>query len=93
MTCLPVPFIPTDSDVIELDAKELSQIDSRVNVGVWKDENGRLTESLASNGGSRKNEAAAGSGTCWGNGTANPVVGYSIAKDTANDRIETAQMR
>ncbi len=83
-----VTYIPTDNDVINLDAKELSQIDSRVNVGIWKDGDGKITDSATGT-----SSAAAGSGTCWGNGTPNPVVGYSIAHDTANDRIETAQMR
>ena len=92
-----VTYIPTSSTVIDMDAKKLMNIDSRVNVGVWKNDNGTIKNSQAATGkdsanNDRTNTATANSGTCWGNGTANPVVGYQYAYDDANDRIETAQM-
>ncbi len=87
-----VTYIPTDSAVADLDAKKQSNLDSRVNVGVWKNA-GVITNSVAADGTTTKNKASADSGTCWGNGTANPVVAYQTAFDDANDRIETAQKK
>lgn len=68
--------VPTESTV--MDAKR------RINVGVWKDDSGLLTESKKGT-----SVAAAGSGTCYGNGTPNAVLGYSIS----DGNVETAQMR
>ena len=83
-----ITYIPTDSDVIDMDAKKEANLDSRVNVGIWKDNNGVLKNSVTGTG-----SATADSGACWGNGTKNPVVGYQTAFDNANDRIETAQKK
>ena len=88
-----ITYIPTDSNVIDMDYKKRNNLDSRVNVGVWKDTNGVIKNSVTAASASSTNAAAAGSGTCWGNGTKNPVVGYQTAFDDANDRIETAQMK
>ena len=56
-----------------------------INIGVWKNKDtGVLKEST--------NETSSGdgsSGKCYGNGTANPVLGYVITDDT----IETAQKK
>ena len=76
-----------------MDYKKRNNLDSRVNVGIWKDTNGVIKNSVTAASASSTNAAAAGSGTCWGNGTKNPVVGYQTAFDDANDRIETAQKK
>ena len=99
-----VTYIPTTSEIDDLDYKRLSNIDNRINVGVWKyidtvsDANATETNPAHQRGQIKKSKTGnssggAGSGTCWGNGTANPMVAYSVLKDTANSRIETAQMQ
>lgn len=87
-----ISYIPTDSTLSDLEQKRMGNYDNRINVAVWKDAEGKVTESLAADGSTRKNEAKTGSGTCWGNGTANPVVSYSITNN-GNDTLETAQMQ
>ncbi|MGP1594779.1 MAG: Ig-like domain repeat protein [Treponema sp.] len=57
-----------------------------INVGVWKD-NGVIK---ASNSGTSSSNRDAG--TVYGNGTANPVLGYAI-KQSMNGYIETAQKK
>ena len=60
----------------------------RINVGVWKTTAGALTKSTTGT------DAAAdkNSGKCYGNGTSNAVLGYSIEVG-AGGNIETAQRR
>lgn len=95
-----VSYIPTKSTISDLDQKKLNNLDNRINVALWKyDANGLITTIQKSKTGT---DATAGenTGKCYGNGTAYPVVGYSImanlasgASDSTNDRIETAQMQ
>ncbi|AEE15827.1 hypothetical protein [Treponema brennaborense] len=59
----------------------------RINVGVWKMSTGVLKNSVTGN-----STSTATSGTCYGNGTANPVLGYAIKTGTTGF-IETAQKR
>ncbi|MBP3743752.1 MAG: hypothetical protein J6J00_12280 [Treponema sp.] len=56
-----------------------------INVGVWKDTSGILKTSIATG----TSSSATDKGTCYGNGTSNPVLGYVITDDT----IETAQKK
>ena len=87
-----VSYIPTTSTISDLDEKRLRKLDNRINVALWKyADDGSLT--TIQNSVTGTSSAASDSGTCWGNGTSNPVVGYSIAKDSTDDRIETAQMQ
>ncbi len=90
-----VSYIPSASNLINLDDKEKTiEADSRVNVGVWKDSSGKRTNSVTATEAGSTNTAKAGSGTCWGNGTANPVAAYQILNtDGVNERIETAQKK
>ena len=94
-----VTYIPTGSEIDDLDYKRLMNVDSRINVGVWKYIDTVTTGDNQHVKGQIKNSttgtpnAAAGSGKFYGNGTANPLVSYSVLKDTANSRIETAQMQ
>ena len=75
-------IIPTPS-IITKDAKR------RINVGVTKDQNGALTESL------KGTDASAGtdSGKCYGNGSKNAILGYGVKFSNTQDYVETAQMR
>ena len=59
----------------------------RINVAVWKTAEGALDTSTEG-----KSEASKGSGKCYGNGTNNGVLGYSIKVGTGGN-IETAQKR
>ena len=93
-----VTVIPTSSKV---------SID-HVNIGAWKDADGKLTYSTtngsapvisedSSNIGKNTFQPGANSdvdsyGTVWGNGTANPVLGYAITQGSSG-YIETAQMK
>ena len=87
-----VSYIPTTRTISDLDEKRLRKLDNRINVALWKyADDGSLTTIQNSVPGT--SSATAATGTCWGNGTNNPVVGYSIAKDSTDDRIETAQMQ
>lgn len=88
-----VSYIPTTSTITDLDQKKLNNLDNRINVALWKyDANGLVTTIQASQTGTNGTPSG-NSGKCYGNGTKNPVVGYSIAKDSTDDRIETAQMQ
>lgn len=67
----------------------------RINVGVWKDENGVIKDST-----STKTEKTPDGDTTTatdavtiGNGTKNPVLGYQIRPTSAQGYIETAQMQ
>ena len=83
-----VSYIPTTRSISDLDKKRLNNLDNRISVALWKDSDGVIKESR-----SGTSSAEAETGVCYGNGTAYPVVGYTIVKDSANDRIETAQMQ
>lgn len=67
--------------------------DDRVNIGLWKRGDGYSTTTGLSGGtvGTWTGPATA-SGTCYGNGTKYPVVGYAIKNGTAG-AIEIAQMK
>ena len=58
-----------------------------VNVGVWKDQDGIIKESVEGTPNTNKTKGAS-----WGNGTANPVLGYAIRVGTTG-HIETAQLK
>lgn len=59
----------------------------RINVALWKDGTGTIKDSV--NGTSNSSTTT---GTCYGNGTNNPVFGYAIKEGTSG-YIETAQIR
>ena len=87
--------MPITSTMPNLDTKRLEKrLDNRINVAVWKktDETANL-KGVLDNSKTGTSSAGTTSGTCWGNGTANPVVAYSIIYDTSNDSIESAQKR
>lgn len=94
-----ISYIPTTSDMEDLDYKKLmTNVDNRINVGVWKTDAGVIRDSKRKDNTNETeyigtSSVAAGDGTFWGNGTENPVVAYSVLKDTANSRIEAAQMQ
>ncbi|MBO4507260.1 MAG: hypothetical protein J5747_01320 [Spirochaetaceae bacterium] len=90
-----VSIIPTESRV---------SID-HVNVGLWKDANGKITWSTTDGkdpdeGGTVGTNSYVGSansenasyGNVWGNGTKNPVLGYAITSGNSG-YVETAQMK
>ena len=83
-------YIPTSSKISDLDQKYLNNLDNRINVALWKDRSGNITDSVYKASNANQND-----GKCYGNGTSNPVVGYSILAEgsTTDDRIETAQMK
>ena len=90
-----VSVIPTESLYSENYAY------SHVNVGVWKDSDGKITNSTRPAEGTQNvdtwvgnNKAVADetNGYFWGNGTNNPVLGYAIKVGTRG-YIETAQMK
>lgn len=60
-----------------------------INIGVWKNENGTIKESSSTTSTLTGTKASDMSGKIYGNGTANPVLGYVITDDT----IETAQKK
>ncbi len=75
-----VACVPTDSAVEQ----------DNINVGVWKDGNGKIKNSTANNAAvyaSANNNV----GICYGNGTQNPVLGYRHSGDSIG-YIETAQL-
>ncbi|MCR4941120.1 MAG: hypothetical protein K5930_13625 [Treponemataceae bacterium] len=71
-----------------------TMVDERINVATWKDKSGLLktNETTKAEISEKTPSAEAGSGTCYGNGSNNPVMGYAIKKSTTGF-IETAQMR
>ncbi|MBO5137176.1 MAG: hypothetical protein J6B81_01570 [Spirochaetaceae bacterium] len=86
-----VSLIPTSSIVPN----------DHINIGVWKDNNGKVINSSTSSSLSRNEPLHNGTtngynstswGYCYGNGTANPVVSYQI-KISTSGFIETAQMK
>ena len=60
-----------------------------INIGVWKDANGTIKKSSSTTSTLTGTKASDMSGKIYGNGTANPVLGYVITDDT----IETAQKK
>ena len=87
--------VPTESNV---EMQSLQHND--INVGLWKD-NGLIVDSNSdkymTGNSSTTNQPNAydsvSNGQIYGNGTANPVLGYAIKIDTKSGAIETAQMR
>jgi hypothetical protein len=69
----------------------------RINVGVWKDADGVLTESVFDNTPAAKTPAGtsteATDAITRGNGTKNAVVAYQIRPSSSEGYIETAQMK
>ena len=59
-----------------------------VGVGVWKNPSGEIKEPVTGT----SNITDAYSGTCYGNGTSNPVLGYVVKSGTSGS-IETAQKK
>ena len=80
-----ISVIPTSSTVPQ----------DHINIGVWKT-NGVLSNSVHNNNsyntGTDSGEKVASYGSIWGNGTANPVLGYAITTGNSGF-IETAQMK
>ena len=83
--------IPTSSKI------DLSDTGNKINVGVWKDSAGIVKNSTATTKIQSvdwvKNYYSTSYGIVGGNGTANPVLGYIIKKDSTSNTIETAQMK
>ena len=79
-------LVPTTSKITKDNNKR------RINVGVWKsdDENSKGKRASSTPGNS---SAASGSGSCYGNGTNNAVLGYGVIHSSTQDYVETAQMR
>ena len=71
-----VAIIPSNSKILE----------DRVNIGLWK------TNGVISNSTTDKSSSSQTSGICYGNGTANPIIGYAIS-GTLSGALETAQMK
>ena len=63
-----------------------------VNVGVWKDASGNLTDSKKPDGTIGSTSSGTSDGTIYGNGTMNPILGYAITQGSGG-YIETAQMK
>lgn len=85
-------YIPTTSTIADLEVKKRNNIDNRINVALWKDANGKQIDSKKTDGTIGDSSANKNNGTIWGNGTAYPVLGYSI-DNGGDDTIETAQMQ
>jgi hypothetical protein len=81
-------IVPTASTVT------LDSANRRINVGVWKDEDGLLTDSKVS-GTNKYTSSYAGTnaGVCYGNGSSNGVLGYGVKYSSSEDYVETAQKR
>lgn len=80
-------YVPTKSSISDLEVKRRNNLDNRINVALWKDGEGKQINSQTGD-----YSATVSSGTIWGNGTAYPVLGYSI-DNGGDDTIETAQMQ
>ena len=83
--------VPTSSKI------DLSDSGNKINVGVWKDSNGVVKNSKPitklQSIDRVKNCYSTSYGIVGGNGTANPILGYIIKKDSTTNTIETAQMK
>ena len=87
-----VSYIPTSSTIGDPDQKRINNLDTRINIALWKyDTNGAVTTIQDSTQGTPS--VSATTGQCYGNGKSYPVVGYSISPTSTDDRIETAQMQ
>ncbi|MBB5219106.1 hypothetical protein DYE49_11260 [Treponema rectale] len=81
-------IVPTISTVTQ------DSSNRRINIGVWKDGDGLLTDSEVS--GANKytaSYAGTGAGICYGNGSSNGVLGYGVKYSSSEDYVETAQKR
>lgn len=77
-----ISIVPTASDLSDA----LNTTD-KVSIGLWKTTTGVIKNSTTG-----ASSASNTSGNCWGNGTAYPVLGYSVVT-TSGTAIETAQMK
>ena len=79
-----ITCIPTTSELVE----------DNINVGVWKGADGKIKESVSAPAGlpAFDEDAARKKGTVYGNGTANPVLGYATTQ-SINGFLETAQKK
>lgn len=77
-----VSFIPTSSSVN----------DDNTNIGFYKSTTAATKDTALAIKSNSTASAGANSGTCNGNGTANPVIAYGI-EDNATGYIETAQLK
>ncbi|MCI5607164.1 MAG: Ig-like domain-containing protein [Spirochaetia bacterium] len=77
-----ISIVPTASDLSDA----LNTTD-KVSIGLWKTTTGVIKNSTTGS-----SSASNTSGNCWGNGTAYPVLGYSVVT-TSGTAIETAQMK
>ena len=77
-----ISIVPTASDLSDA----LNTTD-KVSIGLWK-----TTAGVIKNSTTGSSSASNTSGNCWGNGTAYPVLGYSVVT-TSGTAIETAQMK
>ena len=82
-------------------SKLTTNLTDKMNIGLWKDSDGKIVTSTASNftvtgAGNRKtsddNTSATTNGTIYGNGTANPILGY-VVESVTGTYLETAQMK
>ena len=83
--------VPT-SKVVEMQSNQHNDI----NIGVWKDSSGiRKASSTGTSSvtNSPNSYDSTSNGQIWGNGTANPVLGYAVKKGSSGDTIETAQLK
>ena len=67
-------------------SKKIKQ--DRINVGVWKDNDGNLKNSETGT-----SSADRYYGKCYGNGTKNAVIAYAANKSSTEGYIETAQKK
>ena len=81
-------IVPVQSTLPEQGEKNDQR--NRINVAVWKTAGGSLTFSNKQNSSVTAN--GTGSGTCYGNGSPNPVLAYRITVGTSG-RAETAQKK
>ena len=70
----------------------------RINVGVFKQNGQRAYSTIGpnmfkANGTKGSSNTSAGSGTCYGNGTNNPVLGYAIKYESNKIYAEVAQLK
>ena len=66
--------------------------DDYINVGLWKDTDGKIKAPDASKSSAKTSSQSGDTGYCYGNGTANAVLGYAIKVGTLG-YVETAQMK
>ena len=66
--------------------------DDYINVGLWKDTDGKIKAPDASKSSAKTSKQSGDTGYCYGNGTANAVLGYAIKVGTLG-YVETAQLK